>query len=100
MLPVVVNECRGVHGSQVLAVLHRHFVGTNIPLTGLFVVPEQTKIRDLESKWNTYPKRKQLRLHWSQDNVLIWWIYRDAVMWDYFENLKIGIDKIHGARLI
>jgi hypothetical protein len=38
--PVVVNERRGVDGSQVLAILHGDFVRAHVPLTRFLVVPE------------------------------------------------------------
>jgi hypothetical protein len=41
--PVVVNERRGVDGSQVLAILHGDFVRAHVPLTRFLVVPEGWK---------------------------------------------------------
>ena len=44
--PVVVNERRGVDGSQVLAILHGDFVRAHVPLTRFLVVPERWKCQE------------------------------------------------------
>ena len=44
--PVVVNERRGVDGSQVLAILHGDFVRAHVPLTRFLVVPEEWKCQE------------------------------------------------------
>lgn len=77
--PVVVNERRSIDGSQVLSILHRNFICTHIPLTGLFVVPEGLKVSNINKNGNIELDESLPRVHWSQDNVLIGRVYGDAV---------------------
>jgi hypothetical protein len=55
-------------------------------LARLFVVPEEHEISDLNTEYHFELNESLPVVHWSQDNVLVWRVDRDAVARIYNEN--------------